>query len=312
MLSVITAPPNAPQNYTPIPAPPVPPRLDRLDRRLLEVVRDEGVVQVWFLLNNIGDEEAPGDRAKAREIRLALWARLKRLLRLRLVWRHRRRAVGISEPPVRPALPRQVRRLSSWRKRKRIATVRPLRHADAGSTAACENSDERSPQAQQVAFQLVSQDFRAAAPTEVVPQSKSAPSREQVTAAARQLATLPRKRKKWSGWLNDHNRIWRDRKILVEGCPAWCYGVLRRRVIFFLDRPRLLEPGRWGVVPASRVRVWTNPAARLLGRLKRGTREQRSEAKIAAARRNGLRPCAPGKRRGRPAPASESSNLQAA
>jgi hypothetical protein len=47
------------------------------------------------------------------------------------------------------------------------------------------------------------------------------------------------------------------------------------------------------------VRV-NNPWAVILGRLRRGTRERPSSRKAEAARRNGRRPCRPGKHRGRP------------
>ncbi len=63
MLSFIAAPETALQIHTSAPAPPVPPRLDRLDRRLIEIVNEEETVGIWFLLNKIGEEEAPGDRA---------------------------------------------------------------------------------------------------------------------------------------------------------------------------------------------------------------------------------------------------------
>jgi hypothetical protein len=83
MLSVIASPESALQVYTPPPAPPVPPRLDRLDWRLAEIVHSEGTVQIWYLLNLVSGEET-SDRATARTIRLALWDRLKRLIWHRL------------------------------------------------------------------------------------------------------------------------------------------------------------------------------------------------------------------------------------
>jgi hypothetical protein len=123
MLSVIAAPETAPQTYVPLPAPPAPRRLDPLDKRLLEIVKEEEVVQIWYLLNKVGDEET-NIRGAARTVRLALWDRLKRLIWLRLVWRHGK-AVACAPPSARigPG-PRPRQRVA--RTRTPTTTVRPL------------------------------------------------------------------------------------------------------------------------------------------------------------------------------------------
>jgi len=300
MLSVIAAPETAPQIFNPPPAQRPKPRLDRLDQRLLEIVRDEGTAGIWWLLNKIGDEEAPGDRAKARAVRLSLWHRLKRLLWLGLLFRDERKTVGVLPPPPRPASPRQARSSQRIGRRMQRATTRPPRSGQEVSTDGCENPDWTKIPVGQPEFQLVGRNLRDDDTTETVPQSKSASTREELATAARQLATLPRGRKKLSGWLNDRDRIWRDRKILVDGHPAWAYGCLRGRVIFFLDRPRLLEPGRWGVIGSGKIRLLKNEAAVVLARAKAGIKEKPSDRKKETCRINGCKACSPGRKRGRP------------
>jgi hypothetical protein len=51
---------------------------------------------------------------------------------------------------------------------------------------------------------------------------------------------------------------------------------------------------------ASEVRRIKNPAAQMMGSLKRNKKERQSSLKQASARRNGAQPCQPGKERGRP------------
>src|SRR6266478_770638 len=102
MFSIVIAPSTAPQFYTPPPPPPFPPRLTEQDVEILTLIREQGPVGVWPLLNRL-TEDAPGSRNSRRELRLALWERLRRLLRLRLVFRAGRGLVGITPPP-RPAL----------------------------------------------------------------------------------------------------------------------------------------------------------------------------------------------------------------
>jgi len=53
-------------------------------------------------------------------------------------------------------------------------------------------------------------------------------------------------------------------------------------------------------VDASLLRSNKHPAAVLLGTMKKGKKERRSRRKASSARRNGSRPCRPGRKRGRP------------
>jgi len=126
------------------------------------------------------------------------------------------------------------------------------------------------------------------------------------TDAARALARRPKRvRKKWSGFLHGR-RTWRGQEIeLPDGTPAFLYGALRGEAVWSFHRDRLLggqgEPFRWGVLHGDLIRLRVDPHAQVLGAMKRGVRERRSEAKAAAVRINGRKPPRPGSRpRGRP------------
>ncbi|HEY6180863.1 MAG TPA: hypothetical protein VIW67_01390, partial [Terriglobales bacterium] len=77
-------------------------------------------------------------------------------------------------------------------------------------------------------------------------------------------------------------------------------AAIRNEVAVMWQDPRQIDPVQFALFRADQVRVLKSPAAVLLGSLKRGIKEQPSEKKRLACRRNGLRPCKPGRRRGRP------------
>jgi len=354
MISVIAAPPGAPQVVTKLPPPPQP-RLDRLDQRLIAVVRQEGVIPLWSLLNLIAAEET-NDRAIAREVRLGLWQRVRRLVGRRLLRRHGRKCISTTEPPRLPTPSRQG--YTNWctRLRKGQATVRPSPGAQAVSTRAYIGGVTQSHNAEPVGTDVVRSDFpnlptpatKQQIKTDVSPSETTVALRnpafptccktarnnysvepsaseiagdsgspittqqlrppvnaQQISDAARALARMPRNRKRWTGWLNDQERGYRDMPVLLpDGKPAYLFGALRGRAVVTPDRGQLLGgwgdgPLRWAVVPASTIHRRMNSAAQLLGSMKRGIRERSSERKAAAARLNGTRPCRPGKRRGR-------------
>jgi len=127
-----------------------------------------------------------------------------------------------------------------------------------------------------------------------------------ISASARALAFLPRRPwRRWTGWLDDRWRGYRDQPVLMPGGkPAYLFGALRGQAVITLDRGQLLGgwgdgPFRWALVPASTVRPLLNPAAQVLGKLKTGRKERPSLLKAEAARRNGRMPCRDGRRRGR-------------
>jgi hypothetical protein len=81
---------------------------------------------------------------------------------------------------------------------------------------------------------------------------------------------------------------------LPNGDLVYAYGAVRGRVIWSSreTHPKAdLSEDNWalGVVDAERVKIFKNPHAVTLGKLKAGVREKVSEAKKAAARVNGLR-----------------------
>src|SRR5664280_966645 len=85
IVDCIIAPPNAPQVLPASPPQPSPPRLDRLDKTLIEAVREFGLSRIWSVLNSVADAEGPASRSGAAELRLRLAEKLQRLARLRLV-----------------------------------------------------------------------------------------------------------------------------------------------------------------------------------------------------------------------------------
>jgi len=120
--------------------------------------------------------------------------------------------------------------------------------------------------------------------------------------AAMTLGALPkRQRRRWTGWIGDKH-VWRGRRVILpNGIIAEVYGVLRGQAAVFWSDPFWVEGTRRDVVPVDQLIVYKHPAAIVLGKLKRGCKEQPSERKGAACRANGSRPVRPGHRpRGRP------------
>ena len=136
----------------------------------------------------------------------------------------------------------------------------------------------------------------------------SAPAPEHLSAAAKQLGCLPRRgARRWSGWLTDDVRGYRNMPVEIPGGKTvFVFGVLRRRVVY-TDVPNGLVGDvdgvgtRWGVVWADQVQIIRNEHAVALGRCKAGVKEAFSPRKAEAARLNGAMPARAGSRpRGRP------------
>jgi hypothetical protein len=130
--------------------------------------------------------------------------------------------------------------------------------------------------------------------------------REEIRHAASAVATLRHVAKRpWTGFIGNQ-RIRRDQRIiLADGRQVFAFGARKGQVVWSLNPGRLVgglcgEPWEWGVVSSASVRLAKSEPAAILGALKRGRREHKSEAKASAARSNGRCPCAPGKQRGRP------------
>jgi hypothetical protein len=142
-------------------------------------------------------------------------------------------------------------------------------------------------------------------PTTPLEPPKPTPLSSTITEAARTLGKRRGFRKMWSGHLGGE-RVWRGREIeLPDGTRAYAYGALRGVVVWSSHPARLPggdgEPLGWGALPQEKVRLVKCAAAQMLGRLRRGVQERKSEKKAAAVRINGRMPPRPGSRpRGRP------------
>ena len=110
MIDAVIAPENAQQIYTPPNQPPPAPRLDDIDRRIIEAVRDVGPVKMWSLLNWLAEDEGARSRTGGRVARLNLLDRFKRLKRLGLVFGHGRNEIAATKPMRQQAKPQQRRR----------------------------------------------------------------------------------------------------------------------------------------------------------------------------------------------------------
>jgi len=195
VIAFIVAPPDKPQIAAPKPPVPAPPRLDRLDERLLECLRDAATCPTWTLLDIVADEQAPRDRTAGRVLRLELLGRLKRLRRLELAFPVGRNWISATKPD--PAL-----RQSAVRWRRRTATrSRSTCAVSAGKASA---PHEAGLPAHQPHFQVDQAPLASSPPSVEAEQTKSVPAPALVSAAARQLASLPRRvARQWSGWITD-------------------------------------------------------------------------------------------------------------
>jgi hypothetical protein len=132
------------------------------------------------------------------------------------------------------------------------------------------------------------------------PKTQSARSpAEEVSAAARLIAKRPRPwKRKWTGVLHGE-RIRRRSLVRVPGGDVLpLYTVLRGKVYIVAPESSGRRFTRYNAGEVQRIK---NPAAVVLGGLKRGVTEVKSAAKAAAARANGCQPPRPGSRpRGRP------------
>lgn len=293
LFNIICAPPDAPQISTAPFQPALQPKLDRLDTRIIESVRECGLTKIWSLLNALTDDDAPRNRAEGRNLRLHLLAKLRRLNRLGLVFFVGRNLVSPEKPDPGTALAASRRRGRSVRKSPVFRAV------SAGSSPKCATQQNPTHPVQRTDDKSKN---NPAGPVWEAGKTKSDGNPAGVTLAARALAQIPRNQKrKLSGYV-DGERIWRDRKIVLpDGSVVYAYGARRGQVVYFRDLPREPEPGRWGAVNASGVKLWKNPDAIALGNRKLGVKERRSIWKLFAAWRNGRQPARPGSRpRGRP------------
>lgn len=250
-------------------------------------------VGLWKVINGLARARQPQSRDQRRCLCLRFWGAVRELLRFKVLYRHGP-LIALQDFATRPRSPK-----------RRAPSVGTSTSKMTGSNPVVFPAGTPANNPQTTDHELVISDANTVGS---VPETKSAtPTPAEVSAAASALARLPRRPKRiWSGWLNDRVRTYRNMPIkLAGGETVYAFGA-RRRLLVYVREPGMCvgDPDEvvrsWGVVRASEVEVVRNPHAALLGRLKAGTRERKSEAKARAARLNGLRPCRKGKRRGRP------------
>ncbi len=248
-----------------------------------------GPVKTWSLLNMLAGEQSPKSRAEGRELRLNLLHRLKRLRKLQLIHGLGRNEISIQPPALFPT----KRRKQSVKRRSVIRGVSAViaeRHA--------QQPEMEYPFGANVIGGIEPPFLAADGPAK----SESVATSAQASEAGRTLAKMPRKQvRKLTGFLHGEH-CWRRRQVVLpNGEVTEVYWANRGRVLL-VDandlpyRSWLLRVARW----ERDVRLYRNPAAALLGSLKKSVREIKSDKKAQAARANGIMPCAPGRRRGRP------------
>ena len=300
VITEIVAPQSAQQVCNRLPQTPPAPPLDSTDQRILKTVRGHGPIKLWSLLNWLTQDEDAGNRAAGRSARLDLWHhRVKRLKRLKLVHGSGRNELVALNPDRQATRPRPL-------PRRRTRTVTESLGLSAVSAGTTSRQQEEGHPAHPVHFQMDNASLVPSPATVDAGQTKRVPAPELISAAARQLASLPRRgARRWSGWLANDVRSYRNMRIQIPGGDqVFVFGVLRGRLVYTREENGPVgntgDVGTsWGVTPAKNVEVVRNQHAVLLGRLKAGTVERRSALKIATARANGQMPARRG-RRGRP------------
>jgi hypothetical protein len=115
-------------------------------------------------------------------------------------------------------------------------------------------------------------------------------------------AEMAKVRRPISGVIDGKRRRKFSLLVLPNGQIGELLGCLRGQVFFRWSDLSRIDPVQIGTAPESQVSYYPLPAARALGRLRKGVRERPSARKAASSRRNGARPVRPGSRpRGRPA-----------
>ncbi|MCX6923480.1 MAG: hypothetical protein NT154_09775 [Verrucomicrobia bacterium] len=108
-------------------------------------------------------------------------------------------------------------------------------------------------------------------------------------------------RKVFTGYLKGRRRAYRGQPVVLpDDTLGFIYGILRGKAAVWKESPFMIGEREHLVVDVSDIRRYRLPSAALLGRQKAGVVERPSARKRVSCRRNGCRPCAPGKRRGRP------------
>ena len=253
-------------------------------------------VSLWRVVNKLTEETKPTDRAQRRWRQVSFWGAVRELQRAGQLFRHYGQ-ICTSDFAFK----------SRRKPAKSMSTsVRSSACEKPGSNQhqALAGQTGQTPKAATMllnTMEMHGQDTKATpAKTEC-----ARPSPEQISAAAGLIAMRPRIRRrirKFTGFFQGE-RIRRMSLFRVPTGETLPACLILRDMIYVMRPPDTLRKyiERYD---ASVVRRIKNPAAVLLGRLKKGIKERPSTAKTAAARRNGCRPPRPGRKRGRPTKAA--------
>ncbi|MDB6016337.1 MAG: hypothetical protein JWR19_826 [Pedosphaera sp.] len=314
-ISIVIAPSDAPQ--VPATCPQAVPRihLDPMDLEIIRIIGTSGQygMHIWKALDLVATAQNPICRAERRSIRLNVWEHLRTLLRTRLVFRHQRKFVTLTNLPKLTVTRRRRSRAGSTIKQATISK-RPISSNHLNSIwseqmAAASPATAMACKTKSAVCVVATSKPTDLTPSKIepVPLATMGDQQKAIYKAAQSIARLPRRRKtKWSGFIG-RVRSFRDMVVrLPTGEQVYVYGTLRGKIIYTRDRG-ILEDGpngvgvRWDVVSAGEVKIVKNWNAILLGSLKRGRRECPSVLKAEAARNNGRKPVSAGHRpRGRP------------
>jgi hypothetical protein len=261
----------------------------------------EWPLPIMTLLNRVTRKLA---RPTRRQHRAAKWAILKRITTLMQqgrLRRFRRTLVCLPGYELPSQVPANVLNVLSKRRESTRARQRKKNHASTLFAPGSAPTVDLQPLKKPNAFQ----------PPVFLP-IRPSPSPGEISQAALALAHLPRKAKKWSGWLNAKVRVYRNQRVALRSGEqdsalntAYVFGVLGGRLVFTREPngpagdPDVVGKS-WGVIRCGNVLIPKSPAAIVLGGLKRGRKEKFSTIKQFTCRENGSKPCSPGKRRGRP------------
>jgi hypothetical protein len=164
-----------PQSISQTPMPPPSPlfRMDPVESSILAALQQSGRygMETWTLLNKIATAQNPTSRSERRAIRLQAWRALESLLHQRQVFRVGRKCVSLTKLP-----PVSARRRGCLRQ---------------GSTFGQEVMAETQKSANHKPQTWLKENLARPATPTLSPETKSAPSQEEISAAARALATRP-------------------------------------------------------------------------------------------------------------------------
>jgi len=123
-----------------------------------------------------------------------------------------------------------------------------------------------------------------------------------IRSAAKSLGSSKKKRRSaWTGCIQNERVRKGQRVILPNGTIAMVCRALRGKVICCWEDPHSIPKSCAASFKDTALKLYKDPAAVLLGSLKKGVTEKKSHAKSEAARKNGSKPPRPGNRpRGRP------------